>query len=96
MPSDDVEDQIDRARHYASIGADFRWERTTAIGFRNDCGQEVVLKTPAAGSIPGQRVYVLRCGACGHEYGANGSDVHSRRCPTCQDGPPPLPIALIT
>ena len=96
MPSDDVEDQIDRARNFASAGAGFRWERTTAIGFRNEHGQEVALKTPAAGNIPGQRVYVLRCSACGHEYGANGSDLHSRRCPQCQDGPPALPIGPST
>jgi hypothetical protein len=96
MPGDDVEDQIDRARLYAAGDTGFRWERTTAIGFRNEHGQEVVLKTAAAGNIPGQRVYVLRCCACGHEYGANGSDIHSRRCPHCQDGPPALPIAPST
>jgi rubredoxin len=26
-------------------------------------------------------VYALKCEACGHEYGANGSDIHHRRCP---------------
>jgi Zn finger protein HypA/HybF involved in hydrogenase expression len=37
-----------------------------------------------------QFIYVLRCEACGHEYGANGSDIFQRRCPNCQGGKPGL------
>ena len=38
-----------------------------------------------------QYVYVLRCRACGHEYGANGSDIWLRRCPAHDRGAPGLP-----
>ena len=38
----------------------------------------------------GQSVYVLQCGECRHEYGANGSDIFQRRCPACQGGRPGL------
>ena len=36
----------------------------------------------------GQTVYKLECLCCGHVYGANGCDVHLRRCPNpeCQGG----------
>jgi hypothetical protein len=33
------------------------------------------------GADHGQYVYVLRRGACGHEYSANGSDIWLRRYP---------------
>lgn len=95
LPSDDIDDQIERARRMHTLNAQalsgqFAWETTTAVGYRNNHGQEVIQKTELAGTLPHQRVYVLRCGECGHEYGANGSDIHSRRCPHCQDGPPGL------
>lgn len=31
-------------------------------------------------------MYVLHCERCGHEYGANGSDLWLRRCPACDGG----------
>ena len=37
-----------------------------------------------AGTLGSQKVYVLRCGHCGHEYEADGCEVHSHRCPRCQ------------
>ena len=37
-------------------------------------------------SFPGQTIYHLRCTHCGHDYGANGSDIHKRRCPRHQEG----------
>jgi hypothetical protein len=37
-----------------------------------------------------QSVYVLRCSHCGHLYGANGSDIHLRKCPMHQGGAPGL------
>ena len=39
-----------------------------------------------------QRVFVMRCSVCGHEYGIYGCDADIRRCPRCQDGPPGLPV----
>ena len=56
---------------------------TTEIGFTNHRGRTVVRATTLAGTDHNQRVYVLRCDACGIEYGANGSDIHARRCPSC-------------
>lgn len=28
--------------------------------------------------------YRVECLKCGHVYGANGSDIHLRKCPKCQ------------
>jgi hypothetical protein len=62
----------------------------TAVGFENSNGQMVIRQTNLSGNLPGQRLYVLKCGKCGHRYGANGGDVHNRLCPSCMGGPPGL------
>jgi hypothetical protein len=67
------------------------WEHTTRIGYRNADGQEILRKTDKGGP-EGQRIYVLRCTVCGHEYGAYGIDADIRRCPACQDGPPGVQV----
>ena len=67
------------------------WLHITRIGSRNPDGQELVLKTNAGGP-QGQRIFVLKCTVCGHQYGVYGIDADIRRCPACQDGPPGLPI----
>jgi hypothetical protein len=54
---------------------------TTEPGYRNRNGQVVIRPTHLAGTDHYQYIYVLRCGKCGHEYGANGSDIFQRRCP---------------
>ncbi len=59
---------------------------TTTIGFVNPHGQENIRATDLPGTDHLQKIYVLRCQHCGHEYGANGSDIHLRRCPECQSG----------
>jgi hypothetical protein len=59
---------------------------TTEPGYRNRNGQVVIRPTHLAGTDHYQYVYVLRCGECGHEYGANGSDIFQRKCPNCQGG----------
>jgi precorrin-8X/cobalt-precorrin-8 methylmutase len=64
--------------------------RTTAPGYQNRNGQTVLRSTGLAGTDHGQSVYVLQCGGCRHEYGANGSDIFQRRCPACQGGRPGL------
>jgi hypothetical protein len=51
-----------------------------------------VRKTDEPGNDHQQRVYVLRCEVCQHEYGANGSDIWQRRCPQHDNGAPGLPI----
>jgi len=61
-------------------------KNTTERGFINRNGQEVIRRTDLMGTDHGQRVYALRCRSCGQEYGANGSDIHLRKCPRCQGG----------
>ena len=67
-------------------------EGTTEPGYRNRNGQVVVRATHLAGNDHNQYVYVLLCGDCGHEYGANGSDIFQRKRPNHQGGAPGLPI----
>jgi hypothetical protein len=66
---------------------------TTEPGFVNPHGQEVLRCTGLPGTDHLQYIYVLHCQTCTHEYGANGSDIHRRRCPSHQGGRPGLPIA---
>ena len=63
---------------------------TTQVGYTNRNRQTVVRPTGRPGTDHGQYVYVLRCNECGLEYGANGSDIHQRKCPACQAGMPGL------
>jgi hypothetical protein len=87
LSADDIEDQIDRARRMVTSWDQTTWEQTTRVGYRNQHAQEVIRKTTADGTVPGQRIFVLRCSECGCVYGTNGCDIHLRRCPSCQDGP---------
>lgn len=90
--SDDVIDaRLEKARALLELQApidlpSFEFETITRIGYRNREGQEVVRKTDHTGP-DNQRVFAMRCGVCGHEYGAYGCDADIRRCPACQDGP---------
>lgn len=59
---------------------------TTTPGFVNPHGQEVIRNTGKAGTDHGQYVYELKCQHCGQHYGANGSDIFERNCPSCQKG----------
>ena len=65
---------------------------TTEPGYVNRNQQRVLRATGLPGNDHLQRIYVLRCerSGCGHEYGANGSDIFQRRCPRCHDGAPGL------
>ena len=94
LPDDDIEDQIDRARDMQAgfTRGEIVWESPTQVGYRNANGQELIRKTGRPGTLPLQKVYALKCGTCGHEYGANGSEAHNRRCPACQGGSPGLPL----
>lgn len=65
---------------------------TTEPGYRNPNGQVVIGPTGHAGTDHNQRIYHLCCGRCGLNYGANGSDIHSRKCPACGGGRPGLAI----
>lgn len=59
---------------------------STKPGYVNRNRQEVIRKTDLPGTDHGQCVYVLRCGACGSEYGVNGSGIYQSKCPECQGG----------
>jgi hypothetical protein len=59
---------------------------TTTPGYVNRNQQTVIGLSDAAPTLHGQKVYVLACGSCGHQYGANGCDVFQRKCPECQGG----------
>lgn len=63
---------------------------TTATGYVNHNGQRVVRPTGLPGTDYLQYIYVLSCRHCRLEYGANGSDIHARKCPGCQGGRPGL------
>lgn len=65
---------------------------TTRIGYVNKNGQVVIRKTGLRGTDRGQSVYQLGCSFCGCVYGANGSDIHLRKCPNCQRGAAGLPL----
>ena len=84
--------QIQRARTLTRFNELTSWEHVTTIGFRNRDGQEVIRKTEREGSATGQRVFILRCTVCEHEYGTDGCDIYDRLCPNCQDGSPGLPV----
>jgi hypothetical protein len=56
------------------------------IGFVNKNGQICTGHRGTRGIDHLQRAYRVECGLCGHVYGANGSDMHERRCPKCQSG----------
>ena len=63
---------------------------TTRIGYVNRNGQECHGTRGVPGTDHCQSSYQMFCKAedCGHVYGANGSDVHLRKCPRCQGGRP--------
>ena len=63
---------------------------TTVVGYLNRNRQKVMVKTNLPGTDHNQLVYVLECQDCGHQYGANGSDIHCRRCPSHDGGRPGL------
>lgn len=65
---------------------------TTTPGYVNRNGQTVVRRTSLPGNDHMQMTYVLKCGKCHCEYGANGSDIWQRRCPRCGGGAKGLPI----
>jgi hypothetical protein len=85
-------EQIRRARKLDEMNRHGSWDHITSIGYRNKEGQQVIRKTEREGSAPGQRVFILHCTVCDHEYGTDGCDIYDRLCPKCQDGPPGLPI----
>lgn len=92
LTGDDVTGQIVKARSMRQMNQGGTWERVTDVGYRNEEGQIVVARTARSGGDPEQRVFVMRCSVCGHEYGTYGAEIPHRCCPGCQDGAPGLPL----
>ena len=87
LASEAIDAWLVRARRTGAVdgSTSFLVDHITRIGYRNPDGHEVTRKTERSG--PGnQRVFMMRCSVCGHEYGSYGCDVDIRRCPACQDG----------
>jgi hypothetical protein len=61
---------------------------TTIVGFENSNQQVNIGPLGIPGTDHGQQLYRLVCRPCGHQYAANGSDIHLRKCPKCQKGQP--------
>lgn len=89
----EIDEQLATARRKFAVmtSQPALWAHMPRIGDRNSDGQEILRKTDRGGP-DGQRIYVLRCTVCGHEYGAYGIDADIRRCPECQDGQAGLPV----
>jgi hypothetical protein len=64
--------------------------RTAQIGFINRNDQECLGTRGVKGNDHNATAYKLACRNqhCGHVYGANGTDIHIRKCPECQNGAP--------
>jgi hypothetical protein len=92
LAGDAVTGYIVKARSIRELNKGGSWERVTVVGYRNDDGQVVLARTDRTGGEPEQRVFVMRCSVCEHEYGTYGSEIPHRCCPNCQDGPPGLPV----
>lgn len=64
-------------------------KKKLVIGAVNRNGQHLLQDlNRASATHPSAKIYRLRCLFCGHNYGANGCDVHIRKCPECQEGRP--------
>jgi hypothetical protein len=61
---------------------------TTTIGYINRNNQKVHGTRGIGGTDHVAYSYKLEClePDCGHEYGANGTDIFQRKCPQCQGG----------
>ncbi len=67
---------------------------TTKIGYINENGQMVIRDTGESGTDYGARKFQLACSRCGHNYGANSTDIWERKCPNCQGGAEGLPLKM--
>lgn len=60
------------------------------IGANNRNGQRCCGHRGISGTDHNQFAYKVECTACGYVYGSNGTDMHERLCPVCQNGRPGL------
>ncbi len=66
--------------------------RDTTPGYSDRNDQIVAGPTGRPGTDHNQQIYHMHCGSCGLNYGANGSDIHMRKCPRCGGGAPGLVV----
>jgi hypothetical protein len=55
------------------------------IGYLNPNGQQCCGHCGVQGTDHLQYAYKVDCTICGYVYGANGSDMHERKCPECRE-----------
>lgn len=65
---------------------------STQVGYVNRNNQKCLGHRNVPGTDHNQLAYKVECLNCGHVYGANGSDIHLRQCPKCQDGAEGIPF----
>ncbi len=78
--------------------SDLNWRsgegRSVKIGYVNPNGQLCCGHLGVGGTDYLQFAYKVGCTRCGVVYGANGSDMHERKCPECQGGKEGIPYWL--
>jgi hypothetical protein len=71
-------------------GVDWQWRSgegpSVQIGVVNAHDQRCCGHRGVAGTDHAQFAYKVECTVCGFVYGANGSDMHERRCPMHDGG----------
>jgi hypothetical protein len=65
---------------------------TTKVGYVNPNGQVVIRNTGKDGTDRSAKMYQLGCSLRGRVYGSNGTDIFDRKCPSCEQGKPGLPL----
>jgi len=74
--------------------ADFQieWQdgsgESVEIGYFNPHGQQCCGHCGVEETDHKQYAYKTECTICGYVFGTNGSDMHERLCPECQNGAP--------
>ncbi len=58
----------------------------TDKGYINRNNQMNIGKTDINGTDHFQKLYMMRCINCGHEYFSNGSNIYEKKCPNCSKG----------
>lgn len=80
-------------------GKDWTWQSgdgpSVQIGFVNDNGQRCCGHRGVSGTDHLQKAYKVECTRCGYVYGANGSDMHERRCPVSDEDKPGIPFWMV-
>lgn len=60
--------------------------KSTDLNYLNKNNQRNIGKTDEKGTDHCSVLYMMRCEDCKHEYFANSTDIHLKKCPNCQGG----------